>query len=389
VIFDAVILGAGASGLMCALQAAKRGKKVLLIDHRKDFAKKLIVSGGGRCNFTNALVDHRFYHSTNPHFVKSALAGYQPADFIAELRKQRIEFVKEEDGKHFLKGASRLVVDMFTHELKRLGVDIAIGKVKSIEKREQFNLQIDKGKISARKLVIATGGLSYPDLGATDLGYKIARKFGHEIVPQRPALVPLLFSEKDKSRLGSLSGLSFSCRIKIGNASIEDDCLITHKGLSGPAILKASLYWREKNSIVMDLLPDRDVVSLLKKARSSHSRVQLKNVFSKYMPGRLAELLCGDDLKSKQANDLSNGAINDVHNRIKNFEIRPIATAGYEKAEVTLGGVSTDELSSKTMESRKTPGLYFIGEVLDVTGDLGGYNLHWAWASGHAAGHAV
>lgn len=383
--FDVVIIGAGASGLMCAWKTALCDQKVLLIDHRRDFAQKLIVSGGGRCNFTNLNVHPSSYFSTNPHFVKSALARFKSSDFTTLLDEQGIQYFEKSDGQLFLKGTSKQIFEMLIHNVKSSGAKISITTIDSIKKNNNFVLKGDFGEIETKKVVVATGGLSYPGLGASDFGYKIAKQFGHKIIPCRPALVPLTLSHNDRKFFSSLSGISFRARIKVDKFSITDDCLITHKGLSGPAILRISLHWKKGDELLIDTLPDVDILSELEKRRSASSKIQLKTFLSHYFPDRLAAALCELCAPSRPLNTYSQRQIASISAKLHDLRISPQGTEGFDKAEVTLGGIDTHELSSQTMESKICPGLYFIGEVTDVTGDLGGYNLHWAWASASAA----
>ncbi|MFH1829796.1 MAG: aminoacetone oxidase family FAD-binding enzyme [Pseudomonadota bacterium] len=388
-VYDAIILGAGASGLMCAISAARRGRKIILIDRRQSFAQKLLASGGGRCNFTNLNVRPEDYVCGNAHFVKSALARFTPQDMISMIKKHRISFSVEEQGQLFLKGSSRKIFDMFMGELCNRGIKISIGNVKSIKKQGDFMVTLSTGTIRARKLVVATGGLSFKKLGATDLGYRIAKQFGHAVVPCRPALVPYLLAPCDQDIFSGLSGISFHAEVINGKKRFAGGCLIMHKGLSGPAMLKSSLYWDKEKEIAIDFMPGKNIALLLRKKRAATSRMELFTFLSRHMPARLAKALCRSRLPSKRVNELSDKDIGKIDATLHRFNITPHATAGFDKAEVTLGGVDTRELSSKTMESRLCSGLYFIGEVVDVTGDLGGYNLHWAWASASAAGELL
>ncbi|MFA4974160.1 MAG: aminoacetone oxidase family FAD-binding enzyme [bacterium] len=387
--FDSIIIGAGASGLMAAYEALARGRKVLLIDHRRDFAQKLLISGGGRCNFTNSTVEARSYLSENPDFVRSALARFQPANFLSILDAHRIAYVEEEGGKLFLKGSSKRIFEMLLSGVEARGGTIAIGRISSVRRGDGFSVRGEFGEARARSLVLATGGLSYPALGASDLGYRIAKQFGHRVIPCRPGLVPLVFAPRDRGFFSKLAGISFRAEVAVGKSKIEDECLITHRGLSGPAILRASLLWDKGQRLLVDALPGVDLSGPLEEKREAGSRMQLKNFLSHYLPDRLADALCERLASSRQVGLYSKKELARVIAALHSIRILPAKTEGYARAEVTLGGVDTRELSSKNMESRLCPGLYFIGEVMDVTGDLGGFNLHWAWASAHAAANAI
>jgi predicted Rossmann fold flavoprotein len=389
VVYDAIILGAGASGLMCALSAAKRGRRIILIDHRHSFAQKLLASGGGRCNFTNLHVRPEDYVCANAHFVKSAIARFGPQDITSILKKHRIAFSVKNQSQLFLKGSSKQMLDMFLRELCDLGIEINIANVSSIKKQGDFIVSQSTGTIRASKLVVATGGLSYKKLGATDFGYRIAKQFGHAILPCRPALAPYLLAPCDQAVFSGLSGISFNAEVAIGKKRFVGDCLIMHKGLSGPAMLRSSLHWDNGKEIAINFMPGKDIAGLLRKMRSAGSRMELFTFLSHHMPARLAKALCSGPLPCKRLSELSDKDILRIDETLHFFSITPCSTAGFDKAEVTLGGVDTRDLSSKTMESRLCSGLYFIGEVVDVTGDLGGYNLHWAWASGSAAGASL
>lgn len=387
--YHVVIIGAGASGLMCARIAGLRGLRVLLLDHRKRFGQKLIISGGGRCNVTNLDMRADAFLCANPHFVKSAIARFTPADCTDFLASHRIAYAREDKSQLFLKSSPQRLHDVLVGEAKRTGGEFVCGRIQRISKKKYFELEGSFGKVEAEKLVVATGGLSYATLGASDFGYRVAKQFGHALVPTRPGLVPLKLSRADLGRFQALSGISFPIRVRVGKRSIEDDCLITHRGLSGPAILSISSFWREAEPLVLDLLPGIDIVSALEEARSRHSKKELRTLLSKYLPDRLARLLCETSVPSRPVQNYTAKEVRAIAHALHTAHIVPSGTEGYAKAEVTVGGVDTDGLSSKTMESRHCAGLYFIGEVVDVTGDLGGYNLHWAWASGVAAGRAL
>ena len=390
---DVIVIGAGAAGLMCSAEAAKRGRSVLVLDHGKP-GRKVLASGGGRSNFTNLFLSAENYISENPDFPKSALAGFTPADIVRFLESRGTQFEEMGDGQLFLKGRSRDLLDLLLGQCRENGARIITGaKIRGVDKKTGlFTVRTGKGQFEGDSLVVATGGLSYPELGATDLGYKIASQFGLRITPLRPALVPFKFSPEELRRLSGLSGISLKAGITFGKKeknqkkqkSFEGDILFTHGGLSGPAVLQASLYWNAEE-IVIDLLPGIDIkeIFLSEKNRST----EMHNYLSFYMPRRLALRWCelfscsGKPLRlclAKELESLSEG--------LHNWKFRPAGTEGYRTAEVTAGGVDTRELSSRSMECGKAPSLFFVGEVMDVTGQLGGYNLHWAWASGYAAG---
>lgn len=382
---DVIIIGAGASGLMCAIAAGKRRRSVLILDHACKTASKIRVSGGGRCNFTNLLIDPSHYISRNPHFCKSALAGFTPDHFIALLDKHGISYKEKEKGQLFCTGRSQEIVEMLHGECREAGVEIRLHQaVRKIVRKDRFLASTDSMESESDSLIIATGGLSYPQLGATNFGYKTARQFGIAVTPLRPALVPFTFGMEDLSCFRELSGVSINAFVSCGKAGFQGEVLFTHQGMSGPAILQMSCYLREGETVTFDLLPGTDLVGLF--TRESHRKIELNTLLSRYLPKRFARAFCDRYVPSGPLCHYSTRELTEIARRIHNWSVTPSGTAGYGKAEVTLGGVDTDELSSKTMESKKVPGLYFTGEVIDVTGQLGGYNLHWAWASGHAAG---
>ena len=381
---DVLVIGAGAAGLMCSIVAARRGRSVIVLEHGKP-GRKVLASGGGRSNFTNLNVSADNYLSENPDFPKSALAGFTPAGIVQFLESRGVLFDEKEDGQLFLKGRSGELLDLLLGECKDNGAGIITGmEVKGIRKKAgRFIVDTDKGQFDAESLVVATGGLSCPELGATNLGYRIASQFGLRVTPLRPALVPFTFGPEELKRFSGLSGLSLKAGISCGKKSFRGDILFTHRGLSGPAVLQASLYWTG-GGLAIDLLPDADIKGMF--INDSARSTMMHNYLSGYMPRRFAlrwcELfLCSKPLRLYPARELERAA-----ESLHNWTFRPSATEGYKAAEVTAGGVDTRELSSRTMECRKAPGLFFAGEVVDVTGQLGGYNLHWAWASGSAAG---
>ena len=389
--FDAVVIGAGAAGLHCAGLAGQRGAKVLLIDHASRMAEKIRISGGGRCNFTNLDVGAGNFLSANPQFCRSALARYPPSDFIALVDRHRIAWHEKHKGQLFCDGRSEEIVEMLLREAAAGGVEhwqpCAVGSVRKTD--AGFELDTDRGQVRATRLVIATGGLSIPKIGATDFGHRLARQFGHRLEPTRPALVPLTFDATEASTLGALAGLSIPARVATGSgatrAEFSEDLLFTHRGLSGPAVLQISTYWRPGTPLRIDLLPGRDVQAELLEAKRS-SRRKLANELAERVPRRLAEawLASSPGIAERTLPDQRDDDLARLAERLQRWEVRPNGTEGYRKAEVTAGGVDTRELSSQTLESRRVPGLHFIGEVVDVTGWLGGYNFQWAWASAAA-----
>ncbi|MDP3297473.1 MAG: NAD(P)/FAD-dependent oxidoreductase [Thermodesulfovibrionia bacterium] len=382
---DVIIIGAGAAGLMCAIEAGKRGRKVSVLDHTKKTGQKIRISGGGNCNFTNINAGPEHYISQNPHFCKSALSRFTPGDFILLLRKHGIGHREKEEGQLFCDEGSGAVLNMIRKECEEAGVEIHLNcRISEISKQKFFKVVTNRGAFFSGSLGIATGGLSYPKLGATGFGHKIAEKFGIKITPLKPALVPLLFNQKDLRSFSELSGVSVKAKVSCNNKEFYGNILFTHKGLSGPAILQISSYWDNGDAVHIDLLPDIDILKALIEKRQS--RIEMKNLLALYFPRRFIQKWCEMYIRSKPVCQYSDKELEEIVRCLKNWEIKPAGTEGYSRAEVTLGGVDTDELSSKTMEAKKVPGLYFIGEVVDVTGQLGGYNLQWAWSSGYAAG---
>jgi hypothetical protein len=385
---DIVVIGAGAAGLMCAIEAGKRGRKVLVIDHAGKAGQKISISGGGKCNFTNINVGPEHYISQNRHFCKSALSRFTPDDFMSLLKKHRVTYHEKEMGRLFCSEGSVRIVNMINKECAEAGVDIRLNcRITAISRHGIFEIRTNKGTFRCQSLVIATGGLSYASLGASGFGHRIAEKFGIKVTSLSPALVPLTFNRKDAAAFSELSGISVRARVGCNKKEFYGDMLFTHKGLSGPAVLQMSSYWNNKDAIKIDLLPDIDIVKDLIEKRKS--RIEMKNLLAMHFPKRFISKWCETYISSKPMYQYADREIEGIVERLKSWEIKPAGTEGYSKAEVTLGGVDTDELSSKTMEAKKVPGLYFIGEVLDVTGQLGGYNLQWAWSSGYAAGQYV
>jgi predicted Rossmann fold flavoprotein len=382
---DVIIIGGGAAGLFCATEAGKRGRSVLVIEHAGQVGKKIAISGGGRCNFTNLHTSASNFISANPHFAKSALARYTPADFIALVERHGIAYHEKKLGQLFCDGSSRQIINMLLAECLDAGVEIRCNcRVRRVEKTYKFQVETDQGTFVSASLVIATGGLSIPQLGATDFGYKIAQQFGLRLEPQRPALVPLTLHAQLLARLAALSGVSLDALASCGDAEFRENILVTHRGLSGPAILQVSSYWQPGEVIQLNLLPDLDARDLL--LEHQPAEIELATLLGQYLPRRFALEWCKLYAPSKSLKHLTAREAEALAQKLQRWEITPAGTEGYKKAEVTAGGIATDELSSRTLEARRVPGLYFIGEVVDVTGHLGGYNFQWAWASGYAAG---
>jgi hypothetical protein len=383
---DVIIIGGGAAGLFCAMEAGRRGRRVLVVEHAGQVGKKIAISGGGRCNFTNLHTSAANFISANPHFAKSALARYTPADFVALVERHGVAYHEKKLGQLFCDGSARQIINLLLAECGDAGVEIRCGcRVRSVERGDKFRVETEQGSFTSASLVVATGGLSIPQLGATDFGYALARQFGLRIEPTRPALVPLTLPAATQARLSELSGVSLDALASCGGASFRENILVTHRGLSGPAILQVSSYWRPGEIVELNLLPDADALSLLLERADAEG--EPANALGRHLPRRFAQAWCklyapaGRSLKQ-----LSEREIAALAEGLQRWQITPAGTEGYKKAEVTAGGVSTAELSSRTLEATRVPGLYFIGEVVDVTGHLGGYNFQWAWASGYAAG---
>ena len=383
--WDVIVIGGGAAGLFCAIEAGKRGRRVLVLEHSDRVGKKIAISGGGRCNFTNIHTSPDNFLSANPHFCKSALARYRPADFISLVEKHGIAWHEKKLGQLFCDGGSQQIIDLLLGECETAGVEIRCGcQVLSVQRDKTFRIEANQGNFIAASLVIATGGLSIAPLGATDFGYRIARQFGLRIEETRPGLVPLTLSTRMLKQLAKLSGVSVNALVRCDHHEFRENILITHRGLSGPAILQISSYWKPGAPVSINLLPDEDVLDLL--TRNQDSGIELANLLSRYLPRRFAEVWCELFAASRPLRQFNKPEIGEVAERLSNMQITPAGTEGFRKAEVTAGGVSTAELSSQTMEAKSVPHLYFIGEVVDVTGQLGGYNFQWAWASGYTAG---
>lgn len=385
---DVVVLGGGGGGMFCAFTAANRGKRVLLLENNERVGKKIEISGGGRCNFTNINATSENYLSGNRDFCKSALARYSPWDFIALVEKHGIAYHEKKLGQQFCDGSSRQIITMLMEECAEAGVRTLCNcSVLEVEKRERFLIHTSTGTFTSDSLIVATGGLSFAKLGASDIGYRIAKKFGIAVTTLRPGLVPLTYQPQERNFFESLAGVSLPVRLSHAGKSFEEAMLFTHRGVSGPAILQISSYWKDGEPLSIDLLPERaDAEAFTASQRGGSTPLQL---LSKIWPRRFAEAWCGKHAPEKPLARCTKSEIESLTSSLHGWEESFAGTEGYPKAEVTLGGVDTGELSSKTMESRKVPGLYFIGEVVDVTGWLGGYNFQWAWASAHAAGTAI
>ena len=388
---DVLIIGGGAAGLMCALTAGQRGRRVRVLEHANRVGKKILMSGGGRCNFTNLKVKPENFLSNNPHFCKSALARYRPEHFIAMVERHGIAYHEKELGQLFCDESSKLIVRMLLDECEAAGVIVEVScEIESVtQTTTDFALTTSLGEHRAPKLVVASGGLSIPSMGATGFGYQLARQFGHTVLPTRAGLVPLTFSGKPLEQYQDLSGLAMPVEASCGDASFRNQMLITHRGISGPAILQISSYWQPGVELTLNLFPQSDAEEWLFAQQASRRDAELKTVLGEVLPKRFAQRLCELLFESKPMRQYRHAELHAIAEALKAWPVIPNGTEGYRTAEVTLGGVNTDELSSATMESKRAPGLYFIGEAVDVTGWLGGYNFQWAWASGNAAGQAV
>ncbi|MDC0364936.1 NAD(P)/FAD-dependent oxidoreductase [Candidatus Pelagibacter sp.] len=386
--YDVIIIGAGAAGMMCAIEAGKRRRKVLLVDHFKKIGEKIRISGGGRCNFTNLNTQSSKFLSQNPKFVKSALSQYTQHDFINLINKYKIKFHEKKLGQLFCDHSAQQIVEMLLKECELANVTI----------KREFNItEIDKNKNQyivktvdetylSQSLIIATGGLSVPKIGATAFGYKIAKKFGLDVLETLPALVPLTFNEKILEMCKELTGLSVEAIVSLNKVLFQEGMLFTHRGLSGPSILQISSYWKQGNDIIINLSPKLNIYQFLEEKRKLNPKLDIGNIIGDILPKRLAQIICRDNKASGNISELSNKLLKKLSDNINTWIINPTGSEGYRTAEVTLGGVNTKELSSKTMMSKKHEGLFFIGEVVDVTGHLGGYNFQWAWSSGYVAG---
>jgi len=393
--FDVIVLGAGAAGMMAGIEAGKRGRKVLVVDHARDPGEKIRISGGGRCNFTNVNATHTFgrerFLGQNPRFALSALSRYTPEMFIALVKKQGIAYHEKTLGQLFCDGPATQIVSMLTNDLRAAGAAIWTGRqIGSIEKTaDGFDVMVGDGRVTASSLVVATGGKSIPKMGATGLAYQIARQFGLAVTDTRPALVPLTFEPGALEQLKPLAGVSTNAVVGHGKTRFEEALLFTHRGLSGPAILQISSYWRDGDAISVDLLPGEDALELLRAARKATPKLHIQTVLSDKLPRRLAQLVGELINQPGMIGDLSDKKLMAAAEQVSNWRLKPVGSEGYRTAEVTLGGIDTTGLDAKTMAAREVPGLFFVGEAVDVTGWLGGYNFQWAWASGWAAGQAA
>ncbi|HLA76784.1 MAG TPA: NAD(P)/FAD-dependent oxidoreductase [Vicinamibacteria bacterium] len=385
-----VVLGAGAAGLFCAAVAGQRGRRVLVLEHNDVAGRKILISGGGHANFTHLNAGPSHFLSENPHFAKSALARFTPRDFLGLVHKHGIAYREKAPGQLFCQGSAREIVSLLLAECRAGGVHLRTGcRVDEVGRDDLFSIATSQGRFGSQALVVATGGLSIPSLGASDLGYRLARRFGLSVETPRPALVPLVLGGSEGEALGPLAGVAFEVEVRCGSARFRDRALVTHRGLSGPAILQVSSYWQAGTPVTLDLLPGADIARRLCDERERGSRAEFKTLLAEAMPKRLAEWWCRRQGLARPICQLSDREIGRLAEGLHAWRIVPEATEGFAKAEVTAGGVSTAELSSKTMEARRVPGLYFIGEVVDVTGWLGGFNFQWAWSSAHAAGEGV
>ncbi len=385
---DVIIIGAGAAGLMCAIEAGKRGRKVLVIEHSNKPGKKILMSGGGRCNFTNLYTSPENYLSHNSHFCRSALSRYQPSDFVDLVSHYKIAYHEKARGQLFCDHQSKDILNMLLQACQQVNVEITLHTSVShiaLSSSNYFQLNTSHGQYVCDSLVIATGGLSIPTMGASPFGYQVAEQFDIKVWPTRAGLVPFTLQPSDKERLSPLSGVSAWCVVACQQHAFRENMLLTHRGLSGPAMLQISSYWMAGDFLTIDLLPELDLLTLL---LNQHPNTQLKNVLGAHLPKRLVERWLGE-FKERTIQSCSRKQLQTMVNAFKNWRIKPNNTEGYRTAEVTLGGVDVDALSSKTFAVNKIPNLYFIGEVLDVTGWLGGYNFQWAWSSGYAAGQVV
>jgi predicted Rossmann fold flavoprotein len=389
--FDALVIGGGAAGLMCAIAAGRRGKRVLVVEHANRIGKKILMSGGGRCNFTNLGATPANFLSANPHYCKSALARYTPADFIALVERHGIAYHEKELGQLFCDDSSKQIVRMLGDECADAGVRIETNcSVERVRHGEaMFRLDTARGTLEAPALVVASGGLSIPSMGASGFGHELARQFGHHVLPTRAGLVPLTLSGKHQERFQDLAGVALPIEARCNDASFRNAMLVTHRGISGPAILQISSYWNPGDDLHLDLLPDSDAFDWLQAQRAERPAAELRTVLAERLPKRLAQRLCEVWLQAKPMRQYRDAELRVIAQTLNDFPLIASGTEGYRTAEVTLGGVDTDELSSTTMQSKRVPGLFFIGEVVDVTGWLGGYNFQWAWASGHACGSAL
>ena len=388
--FDVIVIGAGAAGLMCALTAGRRGRKVVLLEHTDKVGAKILISGGGRCNFTNLDCSTERFLSDNPHFCTSALQRYSQSDFIAMVEQHGIAYHEKTLGQLFCDGSARAIVAMLLAECTAAGVDIRVGQtVTNIARADHFRISATGGNFTAPALVLATGGLSIPKMGATEFAYDAAKRFGLRVTGMRPGLVPFKVAALAADAMPGLAGVSLEAIVSLGTRRFRENILWTHRGLSGPAILQISSYWHQGETIMLDLLPDRDAAAWLVERKQVRPKAAPQTVLAELLPARLAQVLAAAHLPPNAMANISDRILTACAAVLKQFPVRPDGTEGYVKAEVTVGGIDTRDLSSKTMQARDVPGLFAIGEAVDVTGWLGGYNFQWAWSSGHAAGVAV
>jgi predicted Rossmann fold flavoprotein len=389
-ITDVLIIGAGAAGMMCAVEAGRRGRRVMVVDHARNPGEKIRISGGGRCNFTNLEAPPERFLSNNPRFAISALRRFTPADFIARVDAATIAWHEKTLGQLFCDGSARQIIDFLVRDMTGAGVDLQLGvEISAISRDGDFVIETSRGSVRAESLVLATGGKSIPKMGATGFAYRIAEQFGLGVTETRPALVPLTFAEQDLAELRALAGVSVEARVALAKIAFEEGLLFTHRGLSGPSILQISSYWREGDSLTVDLARHCDVAEALKAQRGSSGRIAIHTALARHVPDKVAALALAAAGVSGRLADQSNAALDRVGAAVNGWKVKPVGSEGYRTAEVTLGGIDTDGLNARTMAARAVPGLYFIGEAVDVTGWLGGYNFQWAWSSGWAAGQAV
>ena len=389
--YDVIVIGAGAAGLMCSIEAGKRGKKVWLVEHSSKIAEKIRISGGGRCNFTNLYSNPSNFLSNNEHFCKSAFAKYTQNDFIHLIKKHNIQFHEKKLGQLFCTISAKEIINMLIAECLEQNVKIDTEvKISNLSKNETtYTINTSKGNYNSKALVIATGGLSIPKIGATDFGYKIAKQFNLEVNDLSPALVPLTFQEKELEFCKSLAGVSVNASVNVNKTVFDEGLIFTHRGISGPSILQISSYWKHGKPISINLLPNVDLGKILKQRRDNTPKQNLSNVLSDYLPNKLASAICEKLLINNKIGEASNGTLKKLSDFVNNWTVFPTGTEGYKTAEVTLGGINTKAISSSTMECIDHSGLFFVGEVLDVTGHLGGHNFQWAWSSGFVAGQNV
>lgn len=387
---DVLILGAGAAGMMCAIEAGRRGRSVVVLDHAARPGEKIRISGGGRCNFTNREAPPERFLSQNPRFAVSALSRFTPADFIARVDRAGIAWHEKTLGQLFCDGSAREIVAMLARQMAEAGVDLRLGRqVATVRRDGRFIVATDAGEIAAESLVLATGGKSIPKMGATGLAYRIAAQFGLAVTETRPALVPLTFAPQDLADIAPLAGISVAARVSLGRARFEEGLLFTHRGLSGPSILQISSYWREGDTLTVDLARGAGIAAALRGARATGGRAELATALGRHLPEKLARMVLGRLGLSGRLADQPNTVIDRVDGAVHRWQVTPVGSEGYRTAEVTLGGVDTAGLDSRTMAAKAVPGLFVVGEALDVTGWLGGYNFQWAWSSGWAAGQVA